>query len=270
MLRSHHKKSVHEITKAKALFLGERIDTRALDRVEKLSTMPLTLEVNENGFAVLFKYGVVVLFDVTALEEARFLNNLENLIAQKHPKPESETLDIRLDGDGHERFENNVIFIEQHSLDRLQLIADIMAKSVVLDYFEATLDKILEQLEPITSNLEKNGLVGLSSKEILRHIGGTLLNEHKMIARVRVMEKPDVLWEKPQLERLYSRLEKEFEIRERSATQERKLQLIGRTAQTILDLNQNRHALRVEWYIVGLIVVEVCIEMLKLIAGGLN
>ena len=44
----------------------------------------------------------------------------------------------------------------------------------------------------------------------------------------------------------------------------RKLELIGDTAQTLLDLLQNRRSLRVEWYIVILIVVEIVLTLYEL------
>ena len=53
----------------------------------------------------------------------------------------------------------------------------------------------------------------------------------------------------------------EAEIRERGLAMERKLGLISRTAQTLLDLLQARRSLRVEWYIVALFVVEILFNL---------
>ena len=53
------------------------------------------------------------------------------------------------------------------------------------------------------------------------------------------------------------RLMDEFEIKERHMALERKLQLIGSTAETILNIMQTKRNLRVEWYIVVLIVIEI-------------
>jgi uncharacterized Rmd1/YagE family protein len=81
--------------------------------------------------------------------------------------------------------------------------------------------------------------------------------QQTMVGRVEVGEKPEVLWERPDLERLYERLKDEFEVDERHRALERKLVLISRTAETGLDLLHNRSSLRVEWYIVILIVIEI-------------
>ncbi len=99
---------------------------------------------------------------------------------------------------------------------------------------------------------------------MLRHIGEVLTNQHNMVGRVEVSEKPDLLWYSPELERLYAYLEDEFEIRERHRALERKLDLIARTAQTMLNLVQTKRSLRVEWYIVILIVVEILLSVYQL------
>ena len=41
------------------------------------------------------------------------------------------------------------------------------------------------------------------------------------------------------------------------------LAVISRTAETLLELIQNRHSLRVEWYIVALILVEIGLTLFQ-------
>jgi uncharacterized Rmd1/YagE family protein len=86
------------------------------------------------------------------------------------------------------------------------------------------------------------------------------------VGRVEVREKPEMLWENAELERFYPRLEREYELRERAAGLERKLDLISRTARTALDLLQQQRNLRVEWYIVVLIVVEIMLTLYGMLA----
>ena len=62
------------------------------------------------------------------------------------------------------------------------------------------------------------------------------------------------------------RLEDEYELRERHVALERKLDLISRTAETLLDLMQHKRSLRVEWYIVILIVIEILLTLYEIYA----
>jgi hypothetical protein len=51
-----------EVVPVRALLLGERLDTRALERDKPLGIAPLTVEIPGGGIAVLFRYGAIVLF----------------------------------------------------------------------------------------------------------------------------------------------------------------------------------------------------------------
>jgi uncharacterized Rmd1/YagE family protein len=58
---------------ARALLLGERIDTAGLERSDVISTSPLAFRVGSSGFAVLFRYGGVVLVGLSPIEEDELL-----------------------------------------------------------------------------------------------------------------------------------------------------------------------------------------------------
>lgn len=249
----------------RAMLLGDRIDLRALETTACLATTPLTVSVQSGGIAVLFRYGVIVLFDVAPMEEADFLARLEPLISNRYPSPEMETVKVHVDGELQEGLRGETIVIAQTSVQHMQIIADILAKSVILARYETQVARNFERIEPLAVNLERKGHGGRQARVLLQHIGSALLSEHTMVGRVEVSEKPEVLWEHPELESFYLRLEDEFEIRERHVALERKLGLISRTAETLLELLQNRRSLRVEWYIVILIVVEIFISLYEIV-----
>jgi hypothetical protein len=54
--------------------------------------------------------------------------------------------------------------------------------------------------------------------------------------RVAVAEKPDAVWDRPDLERLYARLQDEYEFKERAEALARKLALISETAKVLTDI----------------------------------
>lgn len=91
----------------------------------------------------------------------------------------------------------------------------------------------------------------------MSHMGQTLLIQTKIIGRVEVDEKPDLLWDMPELERMFSRLEDEYELRERHNALKQKLELIYQTADAMMGLLSDKRTLHVEWYIVILIVVDI-------------
>jgi uncharacterized Rmd1/YagE family protein len=138
----------------------------------------------------------------------------------------------------------------------------------MLGHYEDHIAQTFDRVEPLAAQLERQGHARQHMRELTRQIGTTLLSLHRMVGRAEVGEKPEPLWEYPELERLYLRLESEYEIRERQLALERKLEVISRTVETLLDLLQARRTLRVEWYIVLLIVVEILLTLYELFLRG--
>ena len=249
---------------ARALLLGERLDPRGVEDLKHITTTPLAVAVAEHGIAILFRYGVVVFFDVSPQGERVFLDKLQPYLAGAYRTPESEVLDVRVVPDAREAVTAGGITLEALTIERLQLVADILSKSVVLALYESRVASTFERIEPLARQLEEAGRFDATERELLRRIGETWRIDHMMVGRVAVSEKPELLWEHPELEGLFIRLEDEFEIRERHEALERKLGVISGTAEKLLDLIQSRHALRLEWYIVALIIFEVALTIYQM------
>src|SRR5262249_20648162 len=102
---------------------------------------------------------------------------------------------------------------------------------------------------------------------VLKLIGNALLVQQRVSGRVAVTEKPDALWDHPDLERLYARLEGEYELKERVEGLDRKLTVIAETANTLTDMIDTRRSLRLEWAIVLLIVFEIVLTFYQMFTG---
>jgi required for meiotic nuclear division protein 1 len=253
---------VNQPIAVRALNLGERLHLRGLYETP-LEYSPLVQPVGERGLAMLFRYGVVVLFNVTDTEQKVYLKELKERIDKPYRRHESEDAQVVVSAQT-EGVSAEGINITDLTLPRLQVAATVLARSVSLAYFELAMAAAFDAVEPLARKLDQPRASSGALKELLRHIGNTLLVQQKMIGRVEIEDKPDILWDQPELERLYARLDDEYELRERLATLERKLELIERTAETTLDLVQSRRMLRVEWYIVGLIVFEVILTLYEM------
>jgi len=249
-----------EVVRGRAIFLGERLDLKALEATDYLATMPLVISAGEQGCAVLFRYGAVVLFGLSPVEEASFLTQLKPLVQEPFATPETEEVVLKHDSASSGRIENGTIWLQSFNTDCLQIVADILAKSVVLAHYEVGTGEVFDQIEPFAESLQRTTKDERWAKELLRQLGRTLSIQHKIVGRVEIVDKPELLWDAPELERIYLRLENEYEIRERHLALERKLGLISTTAETVLDLLRHNTGLRVEWYVVILIVVEILLS----------
>ena len=248
-----------------ALLLGERIDTR-LERAGSLDTAPLTLNLPGGGLAVLFRYGAVVLFGAKEPAIQTFVNGIAGSVVGAFPVPEREELQlvIRPDSDQPVDAAGNIT-LRDRSIDRLQVVADVLAKSLVLAHYETRIGELFDRIEPLALTLREKGRAGAAGKELLRHIGDVLLMQQQMVGRAATSETPELLWEHPELDRFYARLAEEYELRDRDRALDRKLDIVSNTVETLLGLVQARSSLRVEWYIVALIVAELLLSLYPLL-----
>jgi len=253
----------------RAALVGERLHLRGLAEPAQ-GLGPLVVPAGKSGLAMLFRYGAVVMFELDNDEQRDFLKNLRERI--EHPLRRGETEDtlILLAGKQSEGATLEGVRLEDYSIARLQILATVLARSVTLAYYESTVAAAFDQIEPLARELELRRGGGKKLRELLRHIGGALLVQQRMTGRVEIQDKPDVLWDHPALERLFLNLGNEYELAERNTVLERKLALIARTAETAAGLIQSRSMLRVEWYIVLLIVVEVLLYGYDLLARLLS
>jgi uncharacterized Rmd1/YagE family protein len=242
---------------AHALHVGDRINTTGFEG-DALSAVPLAVRVGKAGVAVLFRYGVVVLINLSPEEEVTLLERLSPRIEGRLTRFEEETATAELSSEIEDQVQaGGPVQLRDMSPERLLVIADVLAKSVVLAHDEREAAKVLEIIEPFAKELADHGRTRRNRKGILQLIGNALLVQHRVSGRVAVAEKPDALWDRPDLERLYARLEDEYELKERVDALNRKLEVVAETANTLADIIDTRRSLRLELIVVVLIAFEI-------------
>jgi uncharacterized Rmd1/YagE family protein len=257
-----------ETLTVRALLLGERLETRGLERDDTFAVNPLALRVGRRGMAFLFRYGAAVFVGLSAIEEDEVVRSLHARVHNPLAIPEIDQVEVRIGPAADDQIDaSGAVLLQEASPERLQIIANVLSKSLVLSHYEARIAGVFDRIEPLAAGLQRKGRAGAQAKDLLQQMGEVLLTQHRMVGRVEIEEKPDVLWDHPELERLYARLEDEYELAERSRAMERKLALIGETAGTLVDLVQNRRSLRLEWYIIGLIGLELLLALYGLAVG---
>jgi uncharacterized Rmd1/YagE family protein len=252
--------------KVRALLIGQNINIKALEKNDYLAMNPLVVTAGQNGCAILFRYGAIAIFNITPEEEKEFLVYLSPFVTSPIDLFEVEEVELHQNATLAGKIEGDIIFLSKFSLENLQIVADILAKSVILAYYEARTARAFDRIEPFAVSLQNTRWNRQQVRELLGQLGNTLSIDHKMVGRVEIIDKPELLWEYPEFEPLYRRLAIEYEVRERHLALERKLELVFRTAETALGLLQHNTNLRVEWYIVILIVVEIILSLYEILA----
>jgi uncharacterized Rmd1/YagE family protein len=250
---------------ARALVLGERLDTLGLERSDLINTVPLAFRVGQ-GYAVLFRYGVAVLIGLSPVEEDETVRGLRPRVVDPLDRLEDESATIEIVPDQDDHIEpGGHIKVKDLSPARLVVIADALAKNVALAHDEREVSRVFDVIDPLAANLAQRGRTPGKRRDMLKLIGQALLVRHRMSGRVEVEEKPDVLWDRWDLERLHARLADEYELKERAGVLARKIEVVGETARALTDLLDVARSLRLEVMIVVLIVFEVLITLYELL-----
>ncbi len=251
-----------------ALQIGDRINTAGFEG-EVVSGTPLAVRVGQSGLAVAFRYGAVVFLGLTADQEAEFLERLHARCSGKITPYEEEWAKVQIAREGGEPIPvGGPVLVRDMSLERLLVVADALAKSVVLAHDEKEVANVFDTIEPFARELASSGQTSKSRTDLLKLLGNSLLVQQHVAGRVAVDEKPDVLWDRPDLERLYARLEDEYELSERVEILNRKLEVVSDTATTLADILEAKRSLRLELIVIFLIAFEIVVTGYEILTRG--
>jgi uncharacterized Rmd1/YagE family protein len=241
---------------ARAVLLGDRLSPDRAAQARVISTAPFAFRKGD-GFVVAFRYGAAVLIGLDPAEEEEALALLAGPAAGAR---EEERIGLEL-GSGQDEGLNaaGVLQLRELAPAHVLVLADILGKSVALAHYEKEIASVLDAIEPAAGALAATGRIPSARTEILKLVGSALLTQHRVSGRIAFAEKPDILWEHPELERFYARLEDEYEIVERGTLLNGKMKVIASAAETFTDMMDTARSARLELLIVILILAELVI-----------
>jgi uncharacterized Rmd1/YagE family protein len=216
--------------------------------------------------AFAFRWGALVTFGASAEQQGELIAQLSGRVTARLPVPLVETALVSGGAERDEVSETGEIRLMDLSTPRLGLLADALAKSAALSHQEMALARTLDGMEPVVARLREQGRLGFLSRGLMRAIGAALAARSRANARIQAGDKPDLLWEHPELDRLYQRLSDEFELPERCEALERKLVMVGEIMQTLLSLIQGQRSLMLEIAVAAFIFIEVIATLYGLVA----
>lgn len=244
----------------RARLLGARIDTRAL--AGDAGIQPLAIAA---GLSFVFRYGVAVTFGPDAHAPDVLDAALRAHVIDPTDVKEYEVADLAIRRGGEDRIgPGGQILLTDASPERLLLVATVLARSVVLARDEVLVSEAFHQIDPLVSDLRQNGRSRLPIREAMKLVGNVLAARHRMMGTVQVDERPDLLWDHPGLDRLYARLEAEYELKERADILDRKFASLGDFTEVLLDIVHGIRAYRLEVAVLALFALEIVLTLLSM------
>ena len=250
-----------DLVKVRAINFCELINVRALRSVTNVYNNPCILRAGIEGYAVVYRFGSIVFFNTSDREQAEFIASIESNITNQLDGRTTEEADLRIIPSSEFSIINNFINTPKADISLLVMIADVLAKSVTLERIENSIAKSFETAEMLSRELKHGRISKIAKITLLKQMGEMLIQKQGLFSRMEISDKPDLLWDNPALEGTYRQLTAEYELADRQALLVKKLDLILTISQTGFDIIQTERSLRVEWYIVGLIVFEIVLSL---------
>ena len=140
---------------------------------------------------------------MTSAQEDEIIRSLDGRISGRFAHAEEETAQIEIapekDRTGHPA---GVIALKALMPEHVLIIADAIATNLILATTNATSALSSNSTEPLARELAEHGRTPGGRRSLLKHIGNALLVQQRVSGLVAVAEKPDVLWDRPDLERV--------------------------------------------------------------------
>lgn len=140
-----------------------------------------------------------------------------------------------------------------------------IARSTKLAALENSLDNHIESTKSLIDNLANGRELGTRGTTVLRLTGQLLQIRGQLNLYSELIETPDLYWEEPELESLYSLISKRLDVAPRIAILNKKLDYASESVNILKSHLSEEQGVRLEWMIIILIMVEVGFEIFHFI-----
>lgn len=252
-----------------AYHLAETLKLKEIDRIfdvaaKTQSASKLVYQDGEDRYFFIYRFGSVIFFNVDPVRQSAIIERIKMLIGHKPEMLTSEefVVEVRPEEKNAVGFERAVL--DRLTLERIELMARILAQSTALEYFEIKVDELVRRAGDFGRALQQKGRLVSSPGEIKRFIGHCITTKQDLVASLYLLDKPDETWNDEPLDALYRDARDMFELKDRYKTLDYKLRMIQENLELISELLQYRHANSLEIAIIVLIAVEIFLFVTQL------
>lgn len=248
--------------KISAFYLAEQIDLAALRKTyagELLQENPSELfyRVDESGYCYFFDYGAVVFANRSDVEISQNLVFLQAYCFRPLGEQFRDDFEIMEQAGAPVTFDFNRLIVPRIDEHVVKITLLNVAQSVALDFFSQRAHTLLGEIQHFTEQLEREGAIRISRKNMLRFIGRALNNKNRIVENLFIFDSSDLTWDDEYLDRIYRGLARTFEIQSRFREVEYTFKVIEDNLSVFRELYLHRESRQLEWVIIVLICIEV-------------
>lgn len=254
-----------------ALYLGDKIDFKKLqENLKKYLYLKrdhvIVLKLGPEQFAVLAKFGIVTFWNISKNDTVSFIKEVSPYVENFDPRQlYSDVLKVFIDKEVEDvRF--GKVFLTDLDKEKIEIISFVLSQSVALEKYETEIEERILQMEKVINVLKSGSWKELKEKDLVSEIGKILAVKQKAISYLSLFDKPQITWERMEIERLYNKLYYELELADRFDILDEKIRFLSEHHKTLLDFVSTQRSYFLEMIIVILIFVEILFFIFEILA----
>lgn len=247
---------------AETVYIGESIDLKKVQEGVKQYTYlnrddPLVVKLLKDQYAVLTKFGTVTFWNVPIRLRQQFLNEIRPYVKSKRELyPYDEDTKVLIGG-GVEKVTFEKVYSAHLNVEKIKIISYVLSQSVALERYEDDIEGNLSDFEVVVDNLKTKGKALFSEKKLLKQIGRVFSVKQTTVVHLALFDKPESIWESPDLETLYNRMSSEYDLKVRFDVLDKKISYLSEISKMMVEFLAEKRNAFLETVIIVLIVIEI-------------
>jgi len=227
----------------------------------RLRPHELRYRLDGGGEVFVYPFGGAVFHDATPEQREAFLERIRATLRGPARKVVAESFTVREEPGARTSFVEGVLQIGELGPARAAAVAIVVAQSAAMEYYERLVDDLFGRTDALVDRLEKTGTVRARPARLHRFIGEAITSRNEVLSVLHLLDKPDEVWEDPELDRIYDDLRAEFDLTDRYQSLEIKLRGVQESLELVLDVARDRRMWLLEMSIALLILVELVLSL---------
>lgn len=222
----------------------------------------IQLNPNLDSDIFFFPYGSVVCWGLNESQEKDLLSQIRQFEVEHVESVEDDifSYEYGIPGSHPKIEEDELILPDRVALTKLGF-SHGMAQSVKLAVFEHTIQKTIHLTRDLPEFLAEKGNIQLSRKDIRRMMGRLFIDRSSINLHQELLDTPEFFWEHSELEPYYALMAHYLDRERRVSVLNQRLIILQELFDMLAAELNHQHSYRLEWTIIGLIVIEVFLHI---------
>lgn len=211
-----------------------------------------------------YDYGVLVCWGMDENQESKILKQIEKFEINKYEPSNVEIESFRYGITKDPFIINDVIYLNSENYFTKMVISIAIAQSVKLDFFENLVDVTIEDVKDLPEEVEKEGKVSKTRKQLLQFIGKLHKLRFSLNLVSNILDEPEFVWDYPAFSSVYETCRKYLDIKSRVDLLNKRVDVISEILEIISENITTNNSERLEKTIIFMISASVLVGFIQI------